>query len=103
MVGDAAVTSVRGKKKYIYDFSVDLVWDAVITGVNGACSGTVAISEITAECTYEVVHKDMSMPKTSNPSSKRLLDNLVKSTSTGLMPAVNKALNKFLDDFKLTQ
>ena len=55
--GEAAVTSVRGKKRYIYDFSLDAVWTAVCANDGMKYTGTLEISEITGDCDYEVCTK----------------------------------------------
>ena len=50
--GDAAVTMVRGKKRYIYDITAVVQWTMTASGES--VSGTMTIGDITAEADYEV-------------------------------------------------
>ena len=50
--GEASITTVRGKKKYIYDFSLDIAWNASIG--KESYSGIITVTDISADCDYEV-------------------------------------------------
>ena len=50
--GEASITTVRGKKKYIYDFSLDIAWKASIG--KEFYSGIITVTDISADCDYEV-------------------------------------------------
>lgn len=50
--GDATVSLVRGKKRYIYDFSLHLHWQAKIGSEK--FSGVLNVADISADCEYVV-------------------------------------------------
>jgi activator of HSP90 ATPase len=50
--GDATVSLVRGKKRYIYDFSLDLHWQASINSEK--YMGVLNVTDISADCDYVV-------------------------------------------------
>ena len=50
--GDAAVSIVRGKKRYIYDFSLDVHWQARIGAEK--FSGVLHVADVSADCDYLV-------------------------------------------------
>lgn len=110
--GDAQVTMNRGKKKYVADFSLTLLWKATLQREGGedTVSGKMAVLDITADDEYElgaveVTHYNTSAATTNSlpPQGSLILRELVKSTSTTnpcFQMLIHKLINKFCVEFK---
>lgn len=93
VTGDALVTFSRQKKKYIYDYLVEADFKLFEPSNGNVLIGTITVKDITADCDYEYI------TKVDNNTNNNYYKKYVQS-STGLQPAISKALDKFLDDFK---
>ena len=51
--GDASVTMIRGKKKFIYDYIINLDWKLQLSGIVIA-TGSVTVGDVTSEGDYTV-------------------------------------------------
>lgn len=120
--GDAQVSMIRGKKKYICDFSLDLLWTvsvAVIKSVDDESSGTTKVTllegkmhvlDITADKEFEI--GDIELSKLINtacttvrslPSSaSQIFATYIKGSSNKscLQTAIRKTIEDFCDAFK---
>lgn len=99
--GHASFATVRGKKRYIYEFSISLNWkfDDDAHAIEGKMSfpdvdGTCELGEGYDMLGYEVTDKD------TPPSLKPLLDRFVKNG--GLRDAIHKCLDDWVRLFRAT-
>lgn len=96
--GDAAVTFVRGKKKYLYDFLFTLEWEAGLAG-GAKAKGTLRYPDVTPDNDDEydtLLEVDQLTP----PEARSLIDEFVKSSRTGLQGVVREKLRLFMADFQ---
>jgi tetratricopeptide (TPR) repeat protein len=100
--GHASFATVRGKKRYIYEFSISLQWefDHDTHAVKGKMSfpdvdGTCQLGEGYDMLGYEVMDKD-----TPPPSLKPVLDRFVKNG--GLRDAIHNCLDDWVRLFRAT-
>ena len=94
VTGDALVTFSRQKKKYIYDYLVEADFKLFEPSNGNVLIGTIIIKDITGDCDYDIV------TKVDNNTNNNYYKKYVQSASNGFRPAIAKALDKFLDDFK---
>ena len=93
--GDAAMTVVRGKKRYIYDFSCRVKWKATMHD-NKQYEGVITITEITGEKNYEMdIRSEFPCINESNT-----MKNVKKIVENGYEKALKVALDEFLNAFK---
>ena len=52
--GDASVVNIRGKRKLIYDFAIELTWSATVRELKTGIEGKFVIQEVTSDCVYDV-------------------------------------------------
>jgi hypothetical protein len=95
--GDASITLTRGKKKYIYDYSAEIDFQADLKG--DKVKGTVNVSEITGESSYEIAVRLSGSPAAS---ARTLVSQYIQSSTKGLQAEIVKTLDSFLDEFKST-
>lgn len=53
VTGDASITTIRGSKKYLVDFSFEVHWFLQAKTGRNTCSGVLRVNEVTAEREYE--------------------------------------------------
>lgn len=94
--GDAQISSSRGKRRYIFDFSLGIEFEADIKGEKG--SGTLKFPEISSDCDgeYEVT---MEVSSDTPPSVRPVLDSFVKNSGQGLQPMLIERLRSFVEDY----
>lgn len=115
VAGDAQVSMIRGKKKHLCDFCVDLKWALTIKHAGSdnteVVTGKLSLLDISADKEYEVSGLEVThfngQPATQSvlPLYAGLLFNtFVKKSSSaqakGLQRLVHDALMRFCDDFK---
>lgn len=99
--GHASYATVRGKKKYIYEFSIAIKWELDL-GERGTCKGEVTFPDVdgTVELGegYDIVKYsvDASSPAGTGP----LLDRFVRDG--GLRESVHKAIDDWVRLFRAT-
>jgi len=96
--GDASVTFVRGKKKYLFDFVFTLEWEAGLAG-GGKAKGTLKYPDVTPDNDDEydtLLEVDQLTP----PEARPLINAYVKSSSAGLQQVVREKLQHFMEDYK---
>jgi hypothetical protein len=97
--GDAEILFVRGKRKNVYDMTVDLEWELTSACGEAMASGTMNIIDISADLDMEVaVHVDRTKTVTSDASTA--VKSHVQSAKVGLQPAIVGAINAFVEEFK---
>jgi hypothetical protein len=98
--GHASYASVRGKKKYIYEFLIQLKWEFVHDDEKG--SGTMSFPDFDGTCEighgYEM-HNYTVAPETP-PSLRPVLDRFVKND--GLRDAIHTTLDEWVGLLKAT-
>ena len=95
--GDAAMTVVRGKKRYIYDFTCQVRWKARILDKNKEeYEGAISITDITGEKCYEI-DPWVDFPSISDRNCK---SNIEKALKGSYKDALKMALDEFLHTFK---
>ena len=96
--GHASVAVVRGKRRYIYEFSIVLDWSVTLDC--GECSGSITFPDVDGTCdgVYDTSNYKV---KSGTPSEARpLLDMFVKNG--GLRDAITKSLNDWVVLFQST-
>ena len=96
--GDAEITMMRRKKKWLFDWSFKLEWRIEPLKDAGPCKGTLKYPDVTPDCDgdYEAVFEvDRSTP----PKARAVLDAYVRSAGDGLQPAVAAQIQKFIDEY----
>jgi len=99
--GDATVSMIRGKKKYLYDLNTSVRWKLEADDVEA--SGDLVISEISADATHEFCVQSINIVATSGQSRKKANDhikNFVHSETDSLKSSVSNALESFYNDMK---
>lgn len=111
VTGDAQVSMIRGKKKHLCDYSVELKWSLSLKHTAGSVAETVAgklsVLDISADKEYEfaaaeVTHYNgQATTLSALPKHAGLLVNAyIKKSGAGLQQLIHDALMKFCDDLK---
>eukprot|EP00624_Nannochloropsis_granulata_P003756 evm.model.NODE_28910_length_23857_cov_28.065893.10 len=96
--GDASVTFVRGKKKYLFDFVFTLEWEVGLLG-GGKAKGTLKYPDVTPDNDDEydtLLEVDQLTP----PEARPLINAYVKSSSAGLQQVVREKLRQFMAEYQ---
>ena len=95
--GDAAVTFVRGKKKYLFDFVFTLEWEAALDC--GLAKGTLQYPDVTPDNDdeYDTL---MEVDQLTPPEARPLINAYVKSSGEGMQQVVRERLRQFMKDFQ---
>lgn len=98
LTGDAEVTTMRQKKKYLFDFEFTLEWRAELKDI-GSCKGTLKYPDFTPDCDgeYDVLYE---VDKHTPPAARGVLDAFVRTGAAGIQPAVRTALGTFIAEYK---
>jgi tetratricopeptide (TPR) repeat protein len=95
--GDAEILIVRGKRKVVYDLSIELEWE-LVRG-EAKANGSMTITDISADLDLEVsVQVDRSKALTSD--ANEMVKSHVQSGKVGLQRAVLDGIEKFVEEFK---
>lgn len=102
--GHASVATVRGKRRYIYEFAITLEWklplqDSTSTTGN-ICSGTLTFPDIDGSCAGVYDISDYTVHSDTPPEARHLLDRYIKSE--GLRDEITKTLNNWIKLFQNT-
>ena len=93
--GDASVVMIRGKRKFIYDFSIDLTWKARLMNQNNSnLSGKFTISEVTSDCCYDIKSSIPNYDITWTEKSRKLIDEYILSSNKGIKNEIVGVLNE---------
>ena len=95
--GDASVTFVRGKKKYLFDFVFTLEWEMGLDC--GKAKGSLKYPDVTPDNDDEydtLLEVDQLTP----PEARPLINMYVKSSSEGLQQVVREKLQEFMKEFQ---
>lgn len=101
--GHASVATVRGKRRYIYEFAITLEWklplqDSTTTGK--MCSGTLTFPDVDGSCDGVYDTSDYTVNSDTPPEARHLLDRYIKSE--GLRDEITKTLNNWIKLFEDT-
>lgn len=118
VAGDAQITLARGKRKHIYDFTIDLQWEVcvILTHMTSwlqlfadmcvgwqleidehKAMGSIKLVDVNADGEYEI---EVEIDRQSSPPTRPLLDTYVKRSGDGLQPALVAKLMEFRDEFR---
>lgn len=100
--GDAEIMIVRGKRKTVYDLSVELEWTFKGSTASSftTCSGTMSITDISADLDMEIsVQVDRSKSTVTNEANE-LVRTYIQSNKQGLQPAIVKSIMILVEEFK---
>ena len=98
LTGDADITMMRQKKKWLFDWAFTLEWRIEELKDAGPCKGTLKYPDVTPDCDgeYEAQYEvDRSTP----PKARAVLETFVRSASQGIQPAVSAQIQKFIDEY----
>mmetsp|Transcript_31196 Transcript_31196/g.53841 ORF Transcript_31196/g.53841 Transcript_31196/m.53841 type:complete len:113 (-) Transcript_31196:96-434(-) len=98
LTGDAEVTTMRNKKKYLFDFEFTLEWRGELKDI-GSCKGTLKYPDVTPDCDgeYDVLYE---VDKHTPPQARGVLDAFVRSSAQGLQPAITSRIGSFIEAYK---
>lgn len=98
VVGDASATCIRGKVKYIYDFTIVMNWKIQLENLpSSTANGTLAVSDVTADGEYEFEAVVTSCTSTVITKS---MPKLIKSETSILRVAVTDVLDRLFTEMK---
>jgi len=97
IAGDASITTARGKRKHLLDLTFNVEYDMKVGDDTG--KGKFCYTEVTAndDDDFEVT---CEVGSDTAPSLKGIIDIYVKPAGSGLQGMVDKAILKFIADFK---
>lgn len=100
IAGDAAVTCIRGKMKYIYDFTIVINWKIQLANLpsGSTVTGTVTVSDVTADSDYEF--ETTVSPTASSAILNKSMSKLVRDDNSVLLLAIRDALDRFFVEMK---
>ena len=98
--GDAEITSNRGKRKHIYDFSIKLIFSIIMNENNTNYDGEIKIDDVTADdCDFEFSVSYDKNNSNYNADIEKIITSQVKSTN-GLKLLIIDRLKFFDKEFK---
>ena len=117
VTGDAQVTMMRGKKKYICDYTVELKWSLSVKHAASTAAdvvqGKLQVLDITADKEYEIgsaievthfngsaVSSQSALPKHAALLVSAYIKSSASSQPRGLQALLHKAVMQFCDEFK---
>lgn len=104
--GHASVATVRGKRRYIYEYSIDINWEMSLPDGDFECDavkGTMGFPDIDGTCDkgeYEMVSFTVDGKSNTPQSVKPIIERFVKNS--GLKDEVIKRIDDWVDSFKDT-
>lgn len=99
--GHASVATARGKRRYIYEFDVELEWTMTLLEEDEEANGKMCFPDIDGTCDegeYEMIN--YSVDSSSPSSAKHILDRFVKNG--GLRDEVIASIDTWVAHFKET-
>ena len=97
IVGSASVATVRGKRRYIYDFNFSVSW--LLELDIGRCTGEIKFPDVAPDANGEF-ESSMTVDALSPPAAKGIINDFVKSDSNGFNKALQTSINKWIKDFE---
>ena len=98
--GHASFATVRGKKKYIYEFHMDLEWVLDLPGEPDAVQGKLSFPDMDGTCElgegYDLTNYEITALE--EPSLRPVCDRFVKSS--GLRDALHQAMDDWVRQFR---
>lgn len=98
LIGDAEVTMMRRKTKWLFDWAFTLEWRIAKLKDVGPCKGTLKYPDVTPDCDGEfeaICEVDRRTPT----AARAVIEMFVRSESEGLRPAVSAQIQKFIDEY----
>jgi tetratricopeptide (TPR) repeat protein len=99
--GHASVATVRGKRRYIYEFAITLEWKLPLQdSTESICTGTLTFPDVDGSCggVYDI--SDYTVHSDTPPQARHLLDKYIKWE--GLRDEITKTLNNWIKLFQDT-
>jgi len=99
--GDAQITMIRQKTKYLFDFSFKLAWKVDLRDV-GPCKGTLTYPDVTPDCEgdYETLYE---VDRDTPPRARGVLEAFVRNSTQGLQPEISRVLEQFKAEYMATK
>lgn len=98
--GHASFATVRGKKKYIYEFKIELEWVLDLAGEPDAAKGKITFPDMDGTCElgegYDIANYEVTAIE--EQSLRPVLDRFVKSS--GLRDALHTAMDDWVRQFR---
>ncbi|GBG29681.1 Small glutamine-rich tetratricopeptide repeat-containing protein [Hondaea fermentalgiana] len=105
--GDASITFTRGKKRHMFDYSLDVAWSVACLGKT--VSGTiflpdVSADEVSGDPSDGVVEAELRWSNREKAGANQaVISKTLMDTKSGLLAKVNEALNKWAVEFRKIQ
>mmetsp|Transcript_5551 Transcript_5551/g.8187 ORF Transcript_5551/g.8187 Transcript_5551/m.8187 type:complete len:430 (+) Transcript_5551:33-1322(+) len=98
--GHASVATVRGKRRYIYEFAITLDWELPLSNDNNnkVCRGSLTFPDV--DCTGEYEISDYSVHPDSPPEARHLLEQYIQNN--GLRNEITNTLKNWVKLFEAT-
>ncbi|KUF96914.1 hypothetical protein AM588_10006326 [Phytophthora nicotianae] len=95
--GDASICVVRGKKRYLFDFSLKLPFEVAISG-GSTCKGTYEMNDISSDEDYEISCR--LTKKLNNASEQSAVQAFVAKKDNGLQKELVRLISVFASEFQ---
>ena len=95
--GSASVATVRGKRRFIFEFIFTLTWCVEIDG--DKCTGTMNFPDVAPDCDGEYESLYRCDAKLTPPAARPLLDKFVKNDHGSFKEQVQLAINEWVKEF----
>ncbi|TDH64787.1 hypothetical protein CCR75_000245 [Bremia lactucae] len=95
--GDASICVVRGKKRYLYDFSFQLSFEVTISG-GSPCKGTYSLNDISNDEDCEILCN--LTKKSMNASDQLAIQKFTATKNSGLQKELMRLINMFASEFQ---
>mmetsp|Transcript_18371 Transcript_18371/g.36100 ORF Transcript_18371/g.36100 Transcript_18371/m.36100 type:complete len:423 (+) Transcript_18371:280-1548(+) len=105
--GDASIMFTRGKKRHMFDYSMELDWQVDTLG--NRVTGTlflpdVSADEVSGDASDNVIDAELRWSNREKAGSNQaVIAKTLMDPKTGLLGAVNEALNKWAAEFRTIQ
>ncbi|CAI5720592.1 unnamed protein product [Peronospora effusa] len=95
--GDASICVVRGKKRYLFDFNLNLPFEVSVSG-GGTCKGLYEMNDISNDEDYQISCR--LTDKLSNASEQSAVEAFVAKKNSGLQKELMRLIGVFANDFQ---
>ena len=95
--GDASMCVIRGSKRYIFDFSFTLEWEAVFSQLGKKVKGKLQYTDVDNDLGYDV---EIKWKKAAVAEQKSKLNPLLGKEGAGLRAAIRAKIDAFVAEFR---
>ncbi|CAI5715524.1 unnamed protein product [Hyaloperonospora brassicae] len=97
LTGDASICVVRGKKRYLFDFTFKLPFEVSVSG-SGTCMGSYTMNDISNDEDYEI--SCALTTKLSQVNEQSAVQAFVAKANSGLQKELLRLIGVFVNDFQ---